>query len=218
MSKIQIYTVLFTFIIQHSAFQEFNFPLNHIQYLKCLSIIKHLEIPHSIFVSTPFHQENIFVNVKDFSKETLMASVVTYEKLIKLFQENSVPNVNTMIIMKENDLSSVTQIFNNFEKLKILHRTHRFTWLVFLKFYNSSESKILNIPYNCRFLIAYSANKNDLNLFEIYKIKNTFFSSEFDVATMKNNYLYLKRMDMNDTEIVMITPANDLVMSDINEL
>lgn len=210
MHRAWYYFAISTFFCAKISNSEFNAALNHFEYSKSLSIMKRFEIRNCIF-AWDYHQRNTLENAKYFSKESIMTSAMSYEGLIKYFQIGSFPNVNTMIIMKEFNLLNIIKIFSSFDKDKITYRAHRFTWLVFIKLYNSMDGGKLNIPYNCRFLIASLVKENEYHIKEIYKVKKKLFTLEYDTfdeyeLAVPNNFLYSKRMNLNGSKLVMASP------------
>lgn len=187
---------------------------NYFEYGKSIEIIRRLEIRHCLFVFD-YQQGKILDKVKNFSYENVMTSSMNHQELINYFNFGAFPNFKTIIIMKEKNLLHIAKMFEDFEKFE--NKAHRFTWLVFVDFYNLTESKNLNIPYNCRFLIAlFQLKEKEFKVMEIYHLKNQLHFSEFKTnenLIYPNYYLYLKRMDFNKTEIVMNFDDNSVVVS-----
>ena len=114
---------------------ETDFSLKRFEYDKVVEIVKRLEIRHCIMVRDhDYYGGTNFQNLKIFSKEKIMTTVMKNEKLIEYLEIGVFPNAETIIVMKEVNLMKIVEMFENFES--VVHNAHKFTWIVFVEFYN----------------------------------------------------------------------------------
>lgn len=199
--KIVFVMILLLFIKNSASVAKL---LDRSEYLTTTSIIENFDIQH-LFIISNLDQENFLENVKIFYKD-LMTCIMNYKQFTEYFQNDSFPSANSLIIMKEKNLLKIIKLFKHFETLKILHRVHRFTWLIYL---DSLEFiKKIFIPYKCEFIICYQHDKNNYKLIEIYNVKNQSFLKEFgltsyDKIIMAKKFFYSRRMNLNNTELIL---------------